>query len=155
MSRLLCDIQDAVKDLSSLDCLPESRRHYFVTLHLLHSNTFLPALDIIDRKMIRCYGHGEVYFVSSTQGRALYEVRLGPWNCSCPAFALEAYGRGVCEDESSAYLPGQTGATLWGGRRKNTPICKHLLAAVLANMDGVFRVEKEDSLERLSEACAL
>jgi hypothetical protein len=89
-----------------------------------------------------------------------YEVRLKAWNCSCPAFAFAALpvdaaaGNGHShrddgneDDETAGYgLSGDQAATaahngddevLWLGfggltRGKDVPVCKHLLACVVA-----------------------
>lgn len=92
-----------------------------------------------------------VYYVrSSRPGRgstgstSSYEVRLGAWNCTCPAFAFASFG---AEDEGvgwgdkgggGEYDEGREGNGVGGvgglrveGRR--VPVCKHLLACVLAD----------------------
>lgn len=103
---------------SGLMILGESEREQaqsvFLTLHFLFPHELLPALDILDRKLLkRLITHsstdnaGEVYFVQSASAvtdplnrrfidrdsrfgnatRTYYEVRLDAWNCTCAAFA--------------------------------------------------------------------
>lgn len=75
-----------------------------------------------------------------------YEVRLQAWNCSCAAFAFAAFSGewdGASESENNrAASDGEgggdgeevVGAGGWGGKTlgHGVPICKHLLACVLA-----------------------
>lgn len=96
----------------------------------------------------------EIYFVRSTSPPSVrggppksYEVRLGSWNCSCPAFTLSAF-RGLetpvietaassARESSASYLTDYE--TSWFGgtltrndSRSSSTVCKHLLACVLA-----------------------
>jgi len=69
-----------------------------------------------------------------------YEVRLDAWNCSCPAFAMRAYddGDGYQDDDDDDDGGGRTGQDWFGGtlvrthKKQRLPVCKHLLACVLA-----------------------
>jgi hypothetical protein len=104
----------------------------------------------------------EVFFVTSVSSSAAistadrqdqksYEVRLRAWNCTCPAFALLTFREGLSASASmtSGDLdPGiEPGAGIedddplgqdyygFGGTLTSTPaapVCKHLLACVLA-----------------------
>lgn len=92
-----------------------------------------------------------VYYVRSAQQRAsrfsasfdtltAYEVRLDAWNCSCPAFAFSAFPPVHPEPEVQMYDADGGGAekeAAWrfGGAALGDgmpPVCKHLLACVLA-----------------------
>lgn len=95
----------------------EQARSALLTLHFLFPHELLPALDLLDRKLVkrlRCQ-HGEnrdnsleVFYVQSasaliesvnrksaksrfrnawTATKVHYEVRLDSWNCTCAAFA--------------------------------------------------------------------
>lgn len=129
----------------------------------------IPALDLLDRQLVtRLFVSGtrgevpgnEVYYVQSasatlprpsksirhhTSATTAYEVRLSAWNCSCPAFAYSAFGKGFQTslklDEDSATgrcreeLNGEKVRTRLGGvlmqADAGVPICKHILAAYL------------------------
>ena len=84
-------------------------------------------------------------------GGTSYEVRLTAWNCSCPAFAFSAFGGmeigGVEQDagqatelENDARRNSENKLNDWksewqfGGmtRGEVVPVCKHLLACLLA-----------------------
>ena len=85
-----------------------------LTLHFLFPHELLPALDLLDRKLVtrmKLIGpknetsQNEVYYVQSasattsrpsrhqTTAPISYEVRLLVWNCTCPAFAYSAFGK--------------------------------------------------------------
>ncbi|KAK5658602.1 hypothetical protein OQA88_1995 [Cercophora sp. LCS_1] len=75
---------------------------------------------------------------SSGNGKA-YIVRLGAWNCTCAGFAFSVYGMGDCQVDNR--LDGVGGDErerqrgLFGGLStvgEGVPICKHLLACLLA-----------------------
>lgn len=95
----------------------------------------------------------EVFFVASTSTNPsthgkTYEVRLNAWNCSCPAFAICAFQQystpvppavegeeGDVEDDDENDKTAWFGGTLVRHCCKQLvplPICKHLLACVLA-----------------------
>jgi hypothetical protein len=93
----------------------------------------------------------KIYYVRSAQQRSSrystsfdtltsYEVRLGAWNCSCPAFAFSAFSPIHPEPPVPTYEPGgeiqtEQGAWIFGGVSLGEgmpPVCKHLLACVLA-----------------------
>lgn len=109
-----------------------------------------------------------VYYVRSAQQRSSrytssydtttsYEVRLQAWNCSCPAFAFAAYPAMYPEPDVPQYDPrgdasgeqdtarsgeSQDGLGIFGGASLGEgmpPVCKHLLACVLAErVEGLF-----------------
>ncbi|KAI9754305.1 MAG: tRNA methyltransferase, has a role in tRNA modification [Chaenotheca gracillima] len=110
------------------DLAPNARR-IFVTLHCGFPNEFLPALDLLDRRLVTRLAYtpksddvdivgtgasrdgNNVYYVTSSQSAskwrhqsvstgASYEVRLKPWHCSCPAFAFAAFSSVSVEHDS-------------------------------------------------------
>ncbi|EDU46858.1 hypothetical protein PtrSN002B_004232 [Pyrenophora tritici-repentis] len=123
------------------------------------------------------YSNDIVYYVASAQQRSsrfstsyesktCYEVRLQAWNCSCPAFAFAAFPATNNEVSVSSYdtqneadgsdSTEEAGDTAWlfGGISLGDgmpPICKHLLACVLAErcsgLFGGFVEEKTVSVE--------
>ncbi|KAL1583004.1 hypothetical protein WHR41_08494 [Cladosporium halotolerans] len=79
--------------------------------------------------------------------QAVYEVRPRAWNCSCPAFAFAAFPpvdpsgssvglAGESEDEGGGEDGWRFGGLTRGGRGEVPPVCKHLLACVLAEWGG-------------------
>lgn len=91
-----------------------------MTLHFFFPHEFIPALDLLDRGLVTRLMIGslsspsnvsdnEVFYVQSASSQtkttrqrrhhytsvssANYEVRLGAWNCTCPAFALSTFSR--------------------------------------------------------------
>ncbi|KAG5440450.1 hypothetical protein PCK2_000478 [Pneumocystis canis] len=119
-----------------------------LSLYYLFKNTFLLALDLLDKGHIvkctweRASGQQRIYYVfdvaedsnvinnpSETQ-KHQYEVRMFAWHCSCPEFAFSAF--------NNDYHIGWNRVatvfnTFWGGCILGDPIpvCKHLLACVL------------------------
>ncbi|RMZ67232.1 ubiquitin carboxyl-terminal hydrolase family [Pyrenophora seminiperda CCB06] len=106
-----------------------------------------------------------VYYVRSAQQRSsrfstsydtttCYEVRLQAWNCSCPAFAFAAFPATnneapvpLCDapnkvDESELIEEAKDSSWVFGGLGlcgDMPPVCKHLLACVLAERcNGLF-----------------
>ncbi len=93
-------------------------------------------------------GQGGRYRNAMRATNTHYEVRLDSWNCSCAGFAFSCFtllntvgekGReGLVEGQSGEERTGGEGNEDWAfGRtatRKGTgvPVCKHILAAVLA-----------------------
>lgn len=98
-------------------------------------------------------------FSTSYDSTTFYEVRLPVWNCTCPAFAFAAFPSAHPEPAVPTYIPrsttgnkstdedveaGDTKALEWvfGGVSLGNgmpPVCKHLLACVLAERcSGVF-----------------
>lgn len=130
-----------------------------LTLHCLFPNDFLPALDILDRKLVRRIMRSDqsatslekpqedIFIVisasappslpsSSVSQEKGYEVRLRVWNCSCPTFTLSAYrdsqppaNHPTNELNQLAYSFGGTLAR--GTARVSPPTCKHILACIL------------------------
>lgn len=160
---------------------PESVKKLLLSLQVLFPNEFLPALDLLDRRLITRFLISNVettpedaaapkvvdtvHYVRSAQQRpsrystsydsvTSYEVRLGAWNCTCPVFAFAAFPSvhpepvvPVCSGQdmdSQQAEPNLTEATEWtfGGVSLGEglpPVCKHLLACVLAaRCKGVF-----------------
>ncbi|CAG8378405.1 unnamed protein product [Penicillium salamii] len=99
-----------------------------LTFHCLFPNDFLPALDLLDRKLVQRVRHGltELFLVSSSQ---TYEVRLHAWNCSCAAFTLAAYRSDTGQTEHVPNGPYPFGGTI--ARTEVPPVCKHILACLL------------------------
>ncbi|KAJ4348661.1 uncharacterized protein N0V89_010039 [Didymosphaeria variabile] len=113
-----------------------------------------------------------VYYVRSAQQRSSrystsfdtltsYEVRLRAWNCSCPAFAFSAFPPVHPEPSVPMYEPGpgrQAEGDEWsfGGASLADgipPVCKHLLACVLAERcEGLFGGCVEERVVGVEEA---
>ncbi|KAJ4990653.1 ubiquitin carboxyl-terminal hydrolase family protein [Stagonosporopsis vannaccii] len=95
-------------------------------------------------------------FSTSYDSTTSYEVRLHVWNCTCPAFAFAAFPSAHPEPAVPTYTPSSTIKNNGGAAAENKgaldyvfggislgegmpPVCKHLLACVLAeNCSGVF-----------------
>ena len=159
-----------------------------LTLHAIFPTILLPALDLLDRRLVTKFtlqdvSHGDqdekrrvVYYVRSNAqhdgrsrygrggdvGITSYEVRTVAWSCSCAAFAFSAFNNSrssseyetrdtyeaykdddelLDEDAEMLDVPGRKGGVgegnewLWGGLvigEEEAPLCKHLLACVLA-----------------------
>lgn len=162
-----------------LSLTPPSHRHLIITLHVLFPTLMLPALDLLDRRLIvriilddslsyrprhpdTRRGDGkeaEFYLVSSSvppapprrqqqqgDGEApaavqaagrFYIVRVGTWHCTCAGFAFAMAGGGR-EEEGRDDDPGEEkegvgfGGVSVDGPGEGTPVCKHLLACLLA-----------------------
>jgi hypothetical protein len=105
--------------------------------------------------------HGDgnaVYYVRSAQhitsnsrfrdpvaSTSHYEVRTLSWNCSCPAFTFSAFpaqplDREEEEDGNAVIDEEEGGEWMVGGLSlgQGVPMCKHLLACVLAERGGLF-----------------
>ena len=162
------DIVDKlVTNLSSGDI--SQHKSTLLTLHFLFPHEFLPALDLLDRQLVTHFivkddlentRKNEVHYVQSASATTsrptktsrhhaattvAYEVRLAAWNCSCPAFAYSAFGKGfrtalrldshliVSHDQED--VDGDDGKPRLGGvltrAETGVPICKHILAAFL------------------------
>jgi hypothetical protein len=101
-----------IATLSTSDVL--QAKSGLLTLHFLFPHELLPALDLLDRKLVtrmKLIGtkietsQNEVYYVQSASATTSrpshhqstapisYEVRLSAWNCTCPAFAYSAFGK--------------------------------------------------------------
>jgi len=107
-----------------------------------------------------------VYYVRSSQrprgykrgnnegleGSTSYEVRLKAWNCTCAAFAFAAF------NSSAPRLAQDEGAEKGGDemrfggllRGEEVPVCKHLLACVLAERMGGYVEEKVVGREEMA-----
>ncbi|CRG83222.1 Ubiquitin carboxyl-terminal hydrolase 9 [Talaromyces islandicus] len=118
----------------------------------------------------------EIYFVASTSTstnpgtasahRRTHEVRLDAWNCSCPAFAMRAFQQSSSPPPSSSVEDDENDKTAWFGGtlvqhcyKLHLPVCKHLLACVLAGKCGSLfgRGIVEDrviGIEELAGLCA-
>lgn len=100
---------------------PESVKKQLLSLQVLFPNEFLPALDLLDRRLVTRFLISSVettpsanedaaaqkvvdtvHYVRSAQQRpsrystsydgiTSYEVRLQAWNCTCPVFAFAAF----------------------------------------------------------------
>ncbi|KAL5121470.1 hypothetical protein ACEQ8H_000542 [Pleosporales sp. CAS-2024a] len=111
-----------------------------------------------------------IYYVRSAQQRSSrytsydmtssYEVRLVAWNCSCPAFAFAAFPA-VQHPEPAiptcdAAKETQDSQWSFGGvslGESMSPVCKHLLACVLAERcAGLFGNFVEEKVVGLEEA---
>lgn len=114
-----------------------------------------------------------IYYVRSAQQRSSrfstsfdalssYEVRLAAWNCSCPAFAFSAFPPVHPEPAVPTYEAGceteveEEGAWRFGGVGLGEgipPVCKHLLACVLAERcAGLFGGCVEERVVGVEEA---
>ena len=102
----------------------------------------------------------------STSG-SVYEVRTKAWSCSCSGFAFAAFGGlGIREEDDEQGVEEEEGEGgddrwRWGGmiRGGSPPVCKHLVACVLAErcseMLGRYVIEKRVGLEELVEMAVL
>jgi len=158
---------------NTLKEVPPSIKSLLLTLHVLFPNEFLPALDVLDRKLVirirlkdgaptsdsdatahdeEAIGSaGAMYLVRSAQQPSShssfinpqnthYEVRPIAWNCSCPAFAFSAFP--APQDTHTETTPPtlnsgnyEIESSIFGGlslSEQGIPVCKHLLACVLA-----------------------
>lgn len=124
-----------------------------------------------------------IYYVRSAQQRSSrfstsydattsYEVRLQAWNCSCPAFAFAAFPavhpepptqtfESPDDDNTTEEQPPNNaadGTWIFGGMSLGEdmpPVCKHLLACVLAeNCSGMFGAFVEQKDVSVQEAAA-
>ncbi|PHH79200.1 hypothetical protein CDD82_2544 [Ophiocordyceps australis] len=114
------------------------RRSLLLTLHVLFPGMVLPALDLLDRQLVSCLSvDNDSFFLvqssaSSRRGPPKnHLVLLDGWNCSCAAFALDAYRR---HSAALAPEPGANHSTLntLSSFEEHTPCCKHLLACLVA-----------------------
>lgn len=165
----------------SQPALSKTIKPLMLTLHCLFPNDFLPALDILDRKLVRRIVRSDrsstsqiqedIFIVLSTSippslpGSSIpsqekgYEVRLRAWNCSCPTFTLSAYRDPQLLHDSTnkqnqlAYSFGGTLAR--GTARVSPPTCKHILACILhARCPELFGVDGDDRLAVSKEELA-
>jgi hypothetical protein len=140
------------ENVPNIDTVPKSSKHHLLTLHALLPGTLLPALDLLDRNLITRFqtsGNTPVYYArsapSSSAGRPsrysrqvdgpVFEVRTTAWYCGCPAFAFTAYDRLIDTGVDVIGLElRRDGRSEFGGLSmdKDVPVCKHLLACVMA-----------------------
>jgi len=153
----------------------EQARSSLLTLHFLFPHELLPALDILDRRLVNSLRHQhrnsqsespEVFYVQSASAvtepvsrrsavsrfrnawsatKIHYEVRLDSWNCSCAAFAQSQLklllGKHDVNDKMMDVAISEDGLAepqpWFGGRLTKpdspAPVCKHILAAAIAN----------------------
>ncbi|KAG0157985.1 hypothetical protein PDIDSM_5497 [Penicillium digitatum] len=140
--------------------LSKTQKPLMLTLHCLFPNDFLPALDILDRKLVRQLVRSDQYATSletvqedfflvisasippSCSGSSVpfqekgYEVRLRAWNCSCPTFTLSAYRDSQLPakrptNEQNQLAYSFGGTLARGTARVSPPTCKHILACIL------------------------
>ncbi|KAI9845659.1 MAG: hypothetical protein M1837_004633 [Sclerophora amabilis] len=185
-----CAGRGQISPTNPLRGLAPEDRQLFVTLHCLFPNEFLSALDLLDRQLVTRFtsrpGNNEadheepskardqtvVHYVRSAQPTTRwrnqsaslgtsYEVRVGAWNCSCPAFIFAAFNssslehpRGTRDDRWR-----QKGASggAFGGLSLGEdipPVCKHLLACFMAEkcntLFGDFVTEESASKEEMT-----
>ncbi|KAJ4289615.1 hypothetical protein N0V90_010944 [Kalmusia sp. IMI 367209] len=115
------------------------------------------AMDVI--YYVRSAQQRSSRYGSSVDSTTSYEVRLKAWNCSCPAFAFSAFPPVHPEPPVPMYDPTENvqtteGEWTFGGVGMGSgvpPVCKHLLACVLAErcagLFGSFVEEKTISVE--------
>jgi len=147
-----------IHELSQYNTFSTNLKPLMLTLHCLFPNDLLPALDILDRKLVRRVRvdtrNTDIFLVisasippslpgtsTSTMQEKGYEVRLRAWNCSCPTFALSAYrdsqSPASAKNQSSTTTEGEHVAYSFGGTlargtaRFAPPVCKHILACIL------------------------
>ncbi|KXT05934.1 hypothetical protein AC578_293 [Pseudocercospora eumusae] len=139
-----------------LQDLPQESRNIFLTLHALFEKELLPALDLLDRSLITRLKTSEsdrtctLHLVRSAQAQTsktphhepithYYEVRLQAWSCSCPAFTFSAFPAASDEKAPPANMNNEE-TWKFGGLTLDSdmPVCKHLLACVLAEKCQMF-----------------
>ncbi|BFZ61009.1 Coproporphyrinogen-III oxidase [Saitoella coloradoensis] len=139
----------------------------FITLQKLYPQLLLPALDLLDKGVLTKFEVKEranphvagddassqeeavpsIYYVKTSSGASSryssenisYEVRLGAWHCTCPSYTFSAFAGGSDPLNSPPPSPPET-PWVWGGMTlaKSPPLCKHLLACVLAECGGAL-----------------
>ncbi|MCJ1257694.1 hypothetical protein MMC24_005520 [Lignoscripta atroalba] len=103
------------------------------------------------------------YHSNAAMGGISYEVRLKAWNCSCPAFTFSAFNgldvhHGSTSEEGTDLSQDCTGRERewrFGGLmldEEGLPVCKHLLACVLAERCGVLATYVEEKVVSRDEA---
>src|SRR5579871_2252404 len=94
----------------------------------------------------RNFGTGRTYDPLATH----YEVRPAAWNCSCPALAFASFPAGIGIEGHKPSNDGKVdfheeskdGGRNFGGLSRTNgmpPVCKHLLACVLAEQCDIFK----------------
>lgn len=105
------------------------------------------------------------YSNSSSLGETSYEVRLRAWNCTCPAFTFSAFNRLDVDSSKSGEEIGsnleadkERGEVLawrFGGLMRGEeglPVCKHLLACLVAEQCKTIRHFMEERVVSRAEA---
>lgn len=140
--------------------IPLDRRQLLLTLHVLFPSLLLPALDLLDRRLvtgIKSSDPGPVeetalqlYIVKSlgttfrrrnqdvaSKSRS-YVVRPKAWNCSCSSFALDSFPAKRSPAEEKNGVKKETNSWFGGmsldglvSAGEDVPCCKHLLACLL------------------------
>lgn len=209
LSSLLAQLQQGAVsgDTSSnpLKDAPDEIRKILLTIHVIYPNELLPALDLLDRRLltrftikpwttsakegpasdVQAHRQPSLYIVRSAQQSRTpttarsydpiathYEVRPVAWNCSCPAFAFAAFpaSNAIACHQPGAEAVGWSGGGMgqevenepmgFGGLSRGIgapPVCKHLLACVLAEHCTMFKgfvEEAEVSDEEIAGWCA-
>ena len=123
----------------------------FVSIYKHLKETFLLALDLLDRKVVTFFpaeeGTGyDIYQVTSTNpkfGRTVNVVRLNAWSCTCPNFTFNAFYSEIelCACFNTAQNEGVENCDWhWGGiaddGKHEPPFCKHILACFIAHYGG-------------------
>jgi len=190
-SSLLLELQRSTSSNSGTDSsnsnplkgADDQTKKLLLTFHVLYPNDILPALDLLDRRLLTriatraatppAQRPTPLYVVRSTQPprpaaparahdalAAHYEVRPAAWHCSCAAFAFAAFPGGAAPPPPLP--PPRTDAALlrFGGLSVGAalpPACKHLLACVLAeHVEALrgFADERECGVEEVAGWCA-
>ena len=138
---LITALAQALGEAGHISLLNERGKSYFIALHYLLPYTLIPALDLIDNGQIMNYDG--IIFAQSTSG-VQYEVRMGAWNCTCPAFAHALYS-----DLSIMDTAGDETHS-----NKYRPFCKHLVAALLTNNISALAIKQSThTFEELLDLC--
>ncbi|KPM41214.1 hypothetical protein AK830_g5356 [Neonectria ditissima] len=121
---------------SPLQAIAHADRPLLLTLHVLFPNLLLPALDLLDRKLVTRLRQGEdraadvgtnhgIFLVRSlavtlttrrtrepAPSTQRYIVHLDTWNCSCASFTFDAYPNHPGPADDAAPQPREPG-TEW------------------------------------------
>ena len=135
---------------------------------MTRENSFYTVRSAAPARSSRSYGKETI--VSATG--LVYKVRLRAWACDCAAFAFAAFGPGDYGPGSSSIMYGNEedegededeegeevgGLSLNGRNGDGVPVCKHLLACLLAercgDVFGRFVVESEVGREEGAGIC--
>lgn len=135
------DAHPSQEDSDNTSIIPQDCRRLLLTLHVLFPNLLLPALDLLDRRLIirvrsslaeaitgdqrptenNVWDLYVVKSVASTLTRRhrentaskSYAVRLSAWNCSCVSFVFDAFSpEKVASEEDDV---GETQSWSFGG----------------------------------------
>ena len=123
-------LQEVSDNILEHDGALEATRPYLLALEKLHPGIAISALDLLDKGLVRRFApltEGDtsysVYYIISSRTIAkgqhvTYETRPNAHHCSCPAFTIATFKRQARDAASDDVL------------------CKHLLAALLAESAG-------------------